>query len=70
MDEGTPQAFASHNGRATRDLATFQLARIFEIIDPSIDPQASKPLQSPREISLLRDRVRELAERELAKPIK
>ena len=49
-----------------RDYAAIRLASLLGLV--SLESQ--KLLRSPREISLLRDRVRELAERELAGPIK
>lgn len=70
LDAETLKDFGRDDARDIRDLATFQLAKHFAIIDWELDPHSNKPLQSPREISLLRDRVRELAERELAQPVK
>ena len=51
---------------SVRDYATVRLA----VLLGYLTPEEQQALRSPREISILRDRVRELAERELARPTK
>jgi hypothetical protein len=59
---------ASQDACDARDLATIQLARIFAIINVNYLPDDNKLVKSPRELSLLRERVREFANHELARP--
>ncbi|HEY1188684.1 MAG TPA: hypothetical protein VGE74_13605 [Gemmata sp.] len=64
------KGLAADDARKVHDLATIQLAKSFSLVDRMLDPQTNNPQRSPREFSLLRARVRDLAELELARPAK